>query len=152
MSSTWRLRLAGVGLMAIGIVAGAAGVRAVETLTPSFFNTGVFTVRAGEHADVFASLDDAPSAGPAAVLLQVLDENGAVVLQKNVSLSPGKSTKMQVVNAGRYRVHGRVLDAPRVFGARRLVMATVEIGTADFVFPLRPVCSLDDSVPSGRPG
>jgi hypothetical protein len=59
---------------------------------------------------------------------------------------------MRVVNPGRYRLHGRVLDAPRVFDARRIIMATVEIGGDDFVFPLRPVCSIDDSVPSGRPG
>jgi hypothetical protein len=144
--------MTGVGLLVAGVVAGAAGVQAVEALTTTFLNTGIFTVRPGEYADVFAALDDAASAGPAAVLLQVFNENGAVVQQQNVSLSPGKSTKMRVVNPGRYRLHGRVLDAPRVFDARRIIMATVEIGGDDFVFPLRPVCSIDDSVPSGRPG
>ena len=138
MSSTWRLTPGGRradGNWRRGRCRGRTG--RVEALTPSFFDTGVFTVRPGEHADrLRVARRCAVRAASAAVLLQFLDQNGGVVLQKNVSLSPGKSTKMQVVNGrAATALHARVLDAPR--RVRRATRGDRHRGDRhdDFVFP-----------------
>jgi hypothetical protein len=152
MASMWRLRLAGVGLMAIGVFVGVASAQVADLLTPSFLRTGLFTVRPGEEAIFSVSLDDGSSGASASVLVQFLNPNGGVVLQQNVRLTPGKSTALPLTTPGRYRAYARVLDAPRLFGARRVVVGTVEVGSDDFVYPTRWVCSIDDSIPSKDPG
>jgi len=152
MSTTWRSRMMGFGLLTLGVVAGAGGAVAAGAVTPGFLDTGLFTVRPGEHAIFSVSLDAAPGSASAPVLLQFLDESGVVTLQQNALLDPGQSTALSLTADGRYRAHARFLDQPRAFGVRRRVVGTVEVGVDDVAIPPRWVCSIDDSVPSVRPG
>ncbi len=152
MSTTWRLRMMGLGLLTLGVVAGAGGAVAAGAVTPGFLDTGLFTVRPGEQAMFSVSLDAPPGSASATVLLQFLDEAGVVALQQNVLLAPGQSTVLSQAADGRYRAHARVLDQPGSLGVRRRVVGTVELGSNDIAIPPRWICSIDDSVPSGRPG
>ena len=152
MSTTWRLRMMGLGLLTLGAVAGAGGAVAAGAVTPGFLDTGLFTVRPGEHATFSVSLDAPPGSASAPVLLQFLDESGVVMLQQNVLLDPGHSTALSLAADGRYRAHARVLDEPRAFGVRRRVVGTVELGSDDLAILPRWICSIDDSMPSVRPG
>ena len=152
MSRAWRLRMMGLGLLTLGVVVGAGGAVAAGAATAGFIDTGLFTVRPGEHAIFSVSLDAPAGSASAPVLLQFLDESGVVALQQNVLLDPGQSTALLLTADGRYRAHARVRDQPRAFGVRRRAVATVEVGATDIASPPRWVCSIDDSVPSGRPG
>jgi hypothetical protein len=152
MTSVARLRLAGIGLLAAGVTVGVAGAQVADLLTPSFLRTGLFTVRPGETATFSVSLDDATSGAQASVLLQLLNPTGGVVTQANLRLNAGRSISLPVTEPGRYRAYARVLDAPRIFGSRRVVVGTVEVGSDDFVYPTRWVCSIDDSVGPKDPG
>jgi hypothetical protein len=152
MTGAARLRLAGLGLLAAGVTIGVASAQVADLLTPSFLRTGLFTVRPGETATFSVSLDDATAGAQASVLVQLLNENGGVVTQANVRLNAGRSTSLPVTAPGRYRAYARVLDAPRIFGARRLVVGTVEVGSDEFVYPTRWVCSIDDAIPGKDPG
>ncbi len=53
----------GLGLLLAGMMAGAAGVHAVQRLERSrFLNTGLFTLAAGEAVNFNATLDDRTAA------------------------------------------------------------------------------------------
>ena len=153
MSSTTR-NLAGLGLLVAGVLIGATGARAVDAFTPSFIETGAFTVLAGEEGRFFVSLHDRRRTAPVNVLLQIFDQDGAVVIQGNASLAPGKTTSISVAAPGTYRGHARILDGPAVLFSERRVVGTAQVGNAAS-FTIRPVCpvaAIDDSQGVGRPG
>ena len=148
MSSGTRT-FAGLGLLVTGVLIGATGAMAVETRTPSFLDAGAFTVLPGEDARFFVSLHDRAKAVPASVLLQILDEAGAVVVERNISLAAGKTTSIAVHAPGKYRAHARILDAPRVFLSERRILGTVEVGN-ELTLTIRPVCTMHEPDVSGK--
>ena len=148
MSTTGR-KLTGMGLLVAGILIGATGAKALDALTPSYLDTGIFTVQPGEAGRFYASLHDITGSASATVLLQILDHAGALIVQKKVTLAAGKSTSIAVNVPGKYRAHARILDAPRVFGAERRVLGTMEVGN-DLGLTIRPVCTMHEPDVQGK--
>jgi hypothetical protein len=153
MMSKFKMHVIGVAILVTGVGIGVAGAQVAQALSqPSFLNTGLFSVRSGEQARFFVSLDDREDGQPARVALEFIDEDGRVVARKAMTLAAGQSATLAADRPGRYRAHARVLDEPRLLGARRTVVGTVEVENDNLVFPIRPVCAIDDSYNPVRPG
>jgi hypothetical protein len=139
-----------LGMLLVGIFAGAAAAQFTErALRSRFLNTGLFSVALGERANFHVSLDDRSTAQPATVVLQLLDQSGAVVARDQVALAPGQSTTLQVVGPGLYRAHAQVLDPVSSLTARRAVVGTVEL-IDDLKAVQKFVCSVNEGIGSGR--
>ena len=89
-----------------------------------FLNTGLFTVAPGEGVNFHVALDDRRAGAPTTVLLQLFDQDGAVVARDEVSLQPGQSTTLQIDEPGLYRAHAQVLDPRRRACERRTLVGT----------------------------
>jgi hypothetical protein len=145
--SSVKMLAVGMALLVAGVCLGAAGQAVRTQLKPSYLNTGLFTVRDGEQARFFVSLDDQTGGETATVLLQFFDQDGNAAPSTTVTLGPGRSGMLEVSAAGRFRAHARVLDQPRLLGARRAVVGTVEVsvaGSTDLTTPIRTICSIDE--------
>ena len=129
MSKITTLKLMAAGLLLVGVFAGVGGAQIAPTEERAhFLNTGLFTVAPGEGVNFRVSLDDRRAGAPMTVLLQLFDPDGAVVARDEVSLRPGQSTTLQVVQPGLYRAHAQGFDIPSTaFCKRRTLVAMVEI-------------------------
>jgi hypothetical protein len=139
-------------MLATGVLIGATGASAVEALTASSLDTGVFSVRSGEEGRFFVALHGQAGTAPATVALQILNERGGVVVQKSISLAAGRSTSVAVDVPGRYRGHASITGGP-VFGSESRVVGSAEVGN-DLTLVTRPVCpipAIDESHNSTRP-
>jgi hypothetical protein len=153
----------GVALLLVGMMAGAAGVHAVQSLERArFLNSGLFTLAAGEAVNFNATLDDHRGGPPAKVLMRLLDSKGAVVARQDVVLEPGQSATLSYRLPGVFRAQAQIVEPDVPLGTRRIVVSTIEIfglGTRtgetqaqalDFGIPRRFVCSSDDGAGNGR--
>jgi hypothetical protein len=151
----------GLGLLLVGMMAGAAGVHAVQSLERArFLNTGLFTLAAGEAVNFNATLDDRRGGPPARVLMQLLDAKGAVVARRDVSLEPGQSATLAYRLPGVLRAQAQIIEPDAPLGTRRIVVSTVEIfgletqngetRALSLAIPRRFVCSSDDGAGNGR--
>jgi hypothetical protein len=153
----------GLGLLLVGIMVGAAGVHAVQSLERArFLNTGLFTLAAGEAVNFNATLDDHRGGPPARVLMQLLDVKGAVVARREVSLEPGQSATLAYRQPGVFRAQAQIIEPDAPLGTRRIVVSTVEIfgletqalngetRALSLAIPRRFVCSSDDGAGNGR--
>jgi hypothetical protein len=119
----------GLGLLLVGMLAGAAGAQALQIFAPaSFLNWGLFTLAADERVHFNVTLDDAPRAPQTQVLQQLFDASGVVVARQITTLGPGKSATLRYAGPGVFRAHAEVLEPTNIpFGIRRIVVGTVEI-------------------------
>jgi hypothetical protein len=153
----------GLGLLLIGVLAGAGGVHAVQVFQrTSFLNTGLFTVDPGEGVSFRVTLDDGRTGPPATVLLRLLDQNGAVVARRDAQLAPGQSAALDFRRPGVFRAQAQVIEPGGALGTRRILVGTVEISTLystagdatalslDPGGERRFVCSHDDGGGNGR--
>lgn len=151
----------GLGLLLVGMMAGAAGVHAVQGLERSrFLNTGLFTLAPGEAVNFNATLDDQRGGPPARVLMQLLDAKGAVVARRDVTLEPGQSATLAYRQPGVLRAQAQIVEPDAPLGNRRIVVSTVEIFGLEtlagetralgLAIPRRFVCSSDDGAGNGR--
>lgn len=84
-----------VGCLLVGMCAGVVGAQVVERATRArYLASGLFSVGAGENAQFHVTLDDSRAGAPARVLVQFLDDEGAVVARNEVVLRspPGRSS------------------------------------------------------------
>ena len=146
------------------MMAGAAGVHAVQSLERArFLNTGLFTLAAGEAVNFNATLDDHRGGPPAKVLMQLLDAKGAVVARQDVVLEPGQSATLAYRRPGVFRAQAQIIEPDAPLGTRRIVVSTVEIfgletqtswwttlERSSLAIPRRFVCSSDDGAGNGR--
>jgi hypothetical protein len=131
---------------------GAAGAQLADSFfETSYLNTGAFLVASGQRVNFSASLDDFATAQPATVLLQLFDQNGVVVAQRQVSLEAGKAATLPYTAPRdlRLRAHAQVMDPELDLVQRRTVMGTVEV-VDDLKAEIRFVCSVGEGVGSGR--
>ena len=145
----------GLGLLLVGILAGAAGAQAVQIFTPaSFLNWGLFTLAADERVHFNVTLDDTQRGPQTQVLQQLFDASGVVVARQITTLGPGKSATLRYAGPGVFRAHAEVLEpANTLFGIRRIVVGTVEIlgtGAAGVDARAFAVQSLDDGLTPRR--
>ena len=153
----------GLGLLLLGVLAGAGGVHALQLLErTSFLNTGLFTVDPGEAVSFRVTLDDGRTGPAAKVLLRFLDQTGVVVARREVVLMPGQSAALDLRQAGVFRAQAQVVEPGGALGTRRVVVGTVEIFPAptsttgatalslDLSGGRRFVCSVDDGGGNGR--
>ena len=119
----------GLGLLLVGMLAGAAGAQVVQIFAPaSFLNWGLFTLAADERVHFNVTLDDSPRAPQTKVLQQLIDEAGVVVARQITTLGPGNSATLPWDRPGVFRAHAEVLEPTNTpFGIRRIVVGTVEI-------------------------
>ena len=150
MSKMRSMKLAGLGLLLVGVCAGLAAAQVAQMMQARYLNTGLFTVRGGQTASFHVVLDDRRTGEPAEVALQFLDADGAIVGSSKVTLQAGQSTTLRIDRPGVYRAHAQVIEPSGIFSARRAVAGTVEIFD-QFTTETRFVCSIDDSSPGVRP-
>ena len=158
----------GLGLLLVGILAGAAGAQVVPNLgTARFLNSGLFNLAADEQVNFNLTLDDARVGPPVRVVLQLFNEKGAVVKRLDVpSLVPGQSAILRHAGPGVFRAHAETFEtSTNPLGPRRIVVSTVEIlGTSragveagaieaqllSVTTPRRFVCSTSDGGSNDR--
>jgi uncharacterized protein (DUF58 family) len=121
-----------IGLMAVGclILVILVGVAGAQLLLRVFLNTGVFTVQAGEIVNFTVSLDEQRGQPPATVLMQLIDEGGAVVAGKPPTvLQPGQSASLIFTfrEQGRVRAHAEIIQSVAQLTLRRTPIGSVEI-------------------------
>jgi hypothetical protein len=145
----------GLGLLLVGILAGAAGAQAVQNFgPPSFLNWGLFTLAADEEVHFNVTLREVPRGPQAQVLQQLFDRSGALVARQIVTLGPGKSATLRYTLPGEFSAHAEILDLSNgPFGASRIIAGTVEIlgrGAAGAAAGTFAVQSLDDGLTPRR--
>lgn len=159
-SAIWTL-----GMLLVGIVAGAGGAHALQTLeTNRFLNTGLFTVDKGDTVAFSATLDDNREGPSARIALRLIDRAGTTVARRDVTLSPGQSATLTSSLPGVFRAQAHIVEPDGALGDRRLVLGTVEIArgaalttmqltsgeSLDLAIERRFVCSHDDGGSNGR--
>jgi hypothetical protein len=133
-----------------GVVAGVAGAQIVQSFQRQFLNTGLFSVGPDEIANFHVSLDDARSGPPARVILQLIDETGAVVASTGeLVLQAGHSASLRTPGPGLFRAHAEVIETVLQLSARRTSAGTVEVINS-VTGVVRPIPSFDpQQIPSG---
>ena len=144
----------GFVLLIVGIVAGAAGTQAYQTIQLSrFLNSGLFTLADGEMVYFNVSLDDNAGTQPATVAMQLTDPRGAVVARQIVTLGPGQSSTLRFARPGAYRAHAELTDIGP-FTLRRALVSTIEIipkpNDLGLGIPHTYVCSSNSSDGTGN--
>jgi hypothetical protein len=129
MSKQTMMTLTAAGCLLVGVFAARASAQIAQSGKQAcYINTGLFTVARGEGVNFHVSLDDRRAGAPAAVLLRLFNQEGAVVAREDVTLQPGQSTTLQAYEPGLYRAHAEVVLDPLSPGSeRRTVLGTVEI-------------------------
>jgi hypothetical protein len=140
-----RITLVAVTCLLVGIFTGAGGA---QILQYKIANSGLATVNDRETMKFHFTLDDVTGAPPAVVSMQLLNENGAVVTSKIVTLNPGQSSTLESASPGLRRAHADVIDSVPLITARRTGVGSVEIHNS-FTSEVRFVCSFD---PKGAGG
>lgn len=143
-----KIGLIAVGCLILGIGIGVAGA---QLLLRFFLNTGVFTVQAGEIVNFTVSLDEQRGQPGAQVLMQLIDESGAVIASKNAVLQPGQSTSLVFTFSaqGRVRAHAELIQSIAQLTLRRAPTGSIEIIDSLTGEVVRYLFSFD---PAGLPG
>ena len=104
----------GLGLLLVGMLAGAAGVHAVQSLrTPaSFLNSGLFTLAAGEAGELQCDTRRPPRRPTGQVLMQLLDAKGAVVARQDTSWAR-TVRHSSIRRPGVFRAQAEILEPER---------------------------------------
>ena len=131
------------GCLLAGALAGLAGAQVLDTWQQRFLNSGPFSVAPGQTASFRVALDEQPGGLPARVLLQLLDENGKVVTESDVTLQPGQWATLHGREPGVFRAHARVVESATGLTGRRTVVGTIEVSDT---LTTRPVCNVDTSI------
>lgn len=137
-------------MLAVGIVAGAAGTQAMQLLTATrYLNTGLFTLGQSDTALFNVTLDDLPGQPSASVLMEIIDPAGITVARQVVSLAPGQSSTLKFAKPGSFRAHAEIVSRSSVWTDRRALITSLEIfGRSDdggISIPRTYVCSGSDS-------
>ena len=157
----------GLALLLVGMLAGAAGVHAVQSLERArFLNSGLFTLAAGEGVNFNATLDDnarrSTGQGPDAVVRcegHRRRASGRTARGRDSPRSlayrlPGVfRAQAQIVETRRDRLEPRriVVSTIEIFGLRRVASnQTGETRALGVAIPRRFVCSSDDGGGNGR--
>jgi hypothetical protein len=133
------MTLIAVTCLLVGIFAGAGGA---QILQYKIANSGLATVNDRETMKFHFTLDDVTGAPPAVVSMQLLNENGTVVANKIVTLSPGQSATLESTSPGLRRAHADVIDSVPQITERRTGVGSVEIHNS-LTSEVRFVCSFD---------
>jgi hypothetical protein len=123
----------------VGIFAGVAGAQIVQY---KIANSGLATVNNHETIKFHFTLDDVPGTPPAVVQMQLLNENGAVMGSKIVTLNAGQSATLEGQGPGLRRAHADVVDSVPQITTRRNGVGSVEIHDT-LTAVVRHVCSFD---------
>jgi len=140
-----RITLVAVTCLLVGIFAGVGGA---QILQYKIANSGLATVKDSETIQFHFTLDDAAGTPPAVVSMQLLNETGAVVASKVVTLNPGQSSTLESTSKGLRRAHADVIDSVPQITTRRTGIGSVEIHNS-LTSETRFVCSFD---PKGAGG
>ena len=136
-----------VTCLLVGIFAGVGGAQIIQY---KIANSGLATVKDSETMKFHFTLDDQAGSPPAVVQMQLLNENGAVVASKVVTLNAGQSATLENSSAGLRRAHADILESVPTVTARRAGVGSVEIHDS-FTAQIRHVCSFDQvGVGGGR--
>ena len=110
------------------VVAGVAGAQVIQNFQKQFLNTGLFSVGADEIAYFHVSIDDARSGPAARVILQFIDETGAVVAGTGeLVVQAGHSVSLRTPGPGLFRAHAEVIETVFQLSARRTAVGAVEV-------------------------
>ena len=134
-----------VTCLLVGIFAGVGGAQVIQY---KIANSGLATVNDSETMKFHFTLEDAAGTPPAVVQMQLLNENGAVVASKIVTLNPGQSATLESASPGLRRAHADVVDSVPQITDRRTGVGSVEIHNS-LTTETRFVCSFD---PKGAGG
>ncbi len=140
-----KITLVAVTCLLVGIFAGVGGA---QILQYKIANSGLATVNDSETIKFHFTLDDVAGTPPAVVSMQLLNENGAVVANKVVTLNPGQSSTLESTSPGLRRAHADVIDSVPQILARRTGVGSMEIHNS-LTTETRFVCSFD---PKGAGG
>jgi hypothetical protein len=145
------IRLIAAACVVAGVAAGVVGAQVVQNLQRQFLNTGLFSVGTSEIAYFHVSLDDARSGPAARVILQLIDETGAVVAGTGeIPLQAGQSASLRTPGPGLFRAHAEVIESTLQLSARRRPVATVEVINS-LTGVVRPIPSFDPHQIPGHP-
>jgi hypothetical protein len=134
----------------VGVLAGAVGAQVLQIVQRRYLNTGMFSVAPGEMATFHLTLEDQAGAPPARVVLQLFDQEGAVVARQDATLLAGQSSMLQAPGPGLFRAHAEMVESVSQITQRRTAVGTVEVADT-LTGVVRPVCSFDPiGVPGGR--
>jgi hypothetical protein len=144
------IRLIAAACVVAGVAAGVAGAQVIQSLQRQFLNTGLFSVGTNEIAYFHVSLDDARSGPDAKVILQLIDETGAVIAGTGeLVLHAGQSVSLRTPGPGRFRAHAEVTETVFQLSPRRTSAGTVEVINS-VTGVVRPIPSFDPhQIPSG---
>ena len=110
-----RTKTIGLGLLLVGMLAGAAGATAVQNFgPPSFLDWGLFTLAADEEVHFNVTLREVRGGPQAQVLQQLFDRSGVLVARQTVTLAPGKSATLRYTLPGEFSAHAEILDLSTV--------------------------------------
>ena len=135
----------GLALLLVGVIAGAAGANAVQSLERArFLVSGLFTLDPGEVGELQRRPSRTDAAAPGQVLLHLLDAKGAVVARRDVTLEPGQSATLALQPARFFRAQAQIVEPDMPLGSRRSSSApsrswpqngTRNRSTLDFAIP-----------------
>jgi len=145
------IRLIAAACVVAGVVAGVAGAQVIQNLQRQYLNTGLFSVGVNEIAHFHVSLDDARTGPAARVILQLIDETGAVVAATGeLTLQAGQSASLRTPGPGLFRAHAEVIETVLQLSARRTSAGTVEVINS-VTGVVRPIPSFDPHQIPSRP-
>jgi hypothetical protein len=128
-----------VTCLVVGIFAGVAGAQIIQY---KIANSGLATVNDHETIKFHFTLEDLAGTPPAIVSMQLLNENGAVVANKIVTLNAGQSATLESPGPGLRRAHADIIDSVPQVTARRTGVGSVEV-IDNITAVVHPVCSFD---------
>ena len=144
------IRLIAAACVVVAVAAGVVGAQVIQNLQRQYLNTGLFSVGVNEIAYFHVSLDDGPGAPGAQVILQLIDETGAVVVGSEHVLQPGQSASLRTPGPGPLRAHAEVIEPVFQFSTRRTSVGTVEVINS-LTGVVRPIPSFDPHQIPSRP-
>jgi hypothetical protein len=121
-----KTRLIAAGCVLLGVCAAVTAAQGFVS-QQQFTNTGLFGVGVREVATIYVSVDDVAGGPPARVVLQFIDEIGAVVAHREASVQAGQSVSLQSPGPALLRAHVEVTNPPLRLSARRTVPVGVEV-------------------------
>jgi hypothetical protein len=129
MFNTIALKRGALALLLASAVVGAADA---QTLPPdarrsAYCNGGLFTLTE-EAAKFHIALDDDSTEPGIFVLMQFINQSGAVVKSRTANIGPGGSATLEYRGSGLYRVHAEIFESSSNvnFSDRRTLLPSME--------------------------